>query len=87
PYQHFVAAVFRAVETKRPLIRCANTGISAYIDEFGKIKSATALNEKTILTVDVKLSANPRKTFYTNYGNAFIFLCMGMLTFLIFKKW
>lgn len=35
--QHLANAIFRAVELKRPMIRCANTGISCVIDEFGSL--------------------------------------------------
>ncbi len=37
PYQHFSMAVFRAVENRRPVIRAANTGISAFILPNGRI--------------------------------------------------
>ena len=37
PYQHFSMSVFRAVESRRSLIRAANTGISGFIDPSGKV--------------------------------------------------
>jgi len=37
PYQHLAASVFRAVENRLPVIRSANTGISAFIDSSGCI--------------------------------------------------
>ena len=37
PYQHFVATQFRAVENKTPVIRVSNSGITAYIDEYGRV--------------------------------------------------
>lgn len=37
PYQHFVATRFRAVENKTPVIRVSNSGITAYIDEYGRV--------------------------------------------------
>jgi apolipoprotein N-acyltransferase len=35
--QHLVNAVFRAVENRTPLVRCANTGVTCFIDRFGRI--------------------------------------------------
>lgn len=37
PYQHAAMARMRAIEYKKPLIRIANTGISMYIDEKGRV--------------------------------------------------
>ncbi len=44
PYQHFVAAKFRAIENKIPIIRVSNSGITAYIDEYGRVSKKTKLN-------------------------------------------
>jgi len=35
--QHMANAVFRAVENRVPLVRCANTGVTCFIDRFGRI--------------------------------------------------
>lgn len=46
--QHFQQAVFRAVEHRRWIARCANSGISAVIDPLGRVVSETAWAEKTV---------------------------------------
>ena len=50
PHQHLTKAVFRAVETGLPVIRAANTGISAIINPTGQIKVQTALFEDARIT-------------------------------------
>jgi len=45
PYQHFVAAKFRAVEQGLPLVRAANNGISAIVDPYGRVTVRLGLDE------------------------------------------
>jgi len=66
PHQHFEMARMRAVEQALPLIRVANTGISAYIDEYGRIKQQLALGEKGVLDIVLKRSSLSG-SFYVNH--------------------
>jgi apolipoprotein N-acyltransferase len=52
PHQHFIANIFRAVETRRTVVRAANNGISGVIDPWGRVLAKTALNEKTVLAAE-----------------------------------
>ena len=72
PYQHFSIAVFRAVETRKPVIRAANTGISGFIDSNGRIISKTDLFKQAVLTEDIKTDAT--RSFYTKYGDLFSYI-------------
>lgn len=72
--QHLANAVFRAVETNRPLIRVTNVGITAFITESGEIlNSADVYQEATrVFTVS---KSDGRQTIYVKYGNWFAWLC------------
>ncbi|HAH32948.1 MAG TPA: apolipoprotein N-acyltransferase [Elusimicrobia bacterium] len=83
PYQHLLANVFRAVETRRPVIRAANNGVSAYIDPWGRIQRSLGLNKTGVLEVEVKLSSVPIESFYVRHGDLFAYaaamLCAAFL--------
>jgi len=49
PYQHFAQARMRAVEEGLPLVRAANTGISAIIDPLGRIVALSHLGEEGLV--------------------------------------
>jgi apolipoprotein N-acyltransferase len=70
PYQHFSMAVFRAVENRRPLVRAANTGISAFILPSGKIVEQSNLFTEALLTREIPLSGSGL-TLYTRHGDFF----------------
>ncbi len=74
PYQHFVQAVFRAVETRRYLVRVANTGISGLIDPYGRIKKATPLEET--LTPCVEAHHLAYFSWYTRLGDLWAGFCV-----------
>jgi len=61
PRQHLAQVRLRAVEQQKPLIRVANSGISAYIDAYGRLRAALPLNASDFLDIDVPLplKANP----------------------------
>jgi apolipoprotein N-acyltransferase len=59
PYQHFQQARLRAVETGLPLIRAANTGISAFVDPFGRISKGLDYNKKGVIDSTIGGSAVP----------------------------
>lgn len=85
PHQHLAANVLRAAETRRPVLRAANTGISAVIDPFGRIMQQSALFTPDLLRAQVPLAAQDAASFYTAYGNCWIWLCAALFfTCLIF---
>lgn len=69
PYQHFENSILRAIEYKKPVLRCANSGISAYIEPTGKIVEKTKLFESRVIEKNVFIY--DRKTIYTIIGDFF----------------
>ena len=73
PYQHLAMAALRAVENRVPLVRSANTGISAIVNIDGQIQAQTSLLETTFIAEQL---AWPKVTsVYTQYGDWFVTLC------------
>ena len=72
--QHLASAVFRAIETNRPLLRVTNVGITAYIDERGQIidPAANYTEDTRIWSVS---KSNGSQTFYVRFGDWFAWLC------------
>lgn len=66
PYQHFAQARLRAVEEGLPLVRAANTGISAVIDPFGRILSSMPLGVEG--TLDSPLPVAGPATMFHSFG-------------------
>jgi apolipoprotein N-acyltransferase len=74
PYQHFSMAVFRSVETRRALVRSANTGISGFIDPVGRIVSKSPIFEDAVMGEDVPLMQG--QTPYVRFGDVFAVSCL-----------
>lgn len=66
PRQHFLQARLRAVEEGLPLVRAANSGISAIVDAHGRIVASLGVGE--IGVVDGDLPASLAPTIYSRYG-------------------
>jgi apolipoprotein N-acyltransferase len=78
--QHLANAIFRCVETRRPLVRAANTGVTCFVNEFGRVtqvlqdESGSTFTEG-VLTGDVDVPSKPELTFYVRHGELFAKLC------------
>jgi apolipoprotein N-acyltransferase len=83
PFQHLSMTVFRAVENRLYVVRAANTGVSAIIDPTGRITAQTGLFERTFLTGPVQIHRTG--SFYTQYGDLFVFFCMIALLVIFYK--
>ena len=66
PGQHLQMAAVRAVELRKPLLRVANSGISARIDPFGRVRERLGLFE--VDTLNVKFSPNSYRSHFARFG-------------------
>ncbi|MBI5214300.1 MAG: apolipoprotein N-acyltransferase [Ignavibacteriae bacterium] len=80
-YQHLQYSVFRAIENRRWLARCATGGISCIIDPFGNILEPSELFTRQITIGEVEL--RHELTFYTRYGDWFATLCIILASMFI----
>ena len=80
PFQHLSMVTLRAVENRVPIVRAANTGITALIDSSGRVVRSTGLFTREVLSGKIKIS--PSSTFYTQWGDLFSYLCMGITIFI-----
>ena len=78
--QHLANAIFRCVETRRPMVRAANTGVTCFVNELGRItqrlqdENGSTFTEG-VLTGEIKVPTEHELTFYTRHGELFAKLC------------
>ena len=65
--QHLQYACLRAVETRRWVVRSANTGISAVINDRGDILETKPWNEAAVIKYNIPIAT--KQTFYVKYGD------------------
>ena len=74
-------ARLRAIETRREIVRSANSGISAHINAKGEILSQTLYGEKTNLIADVQLYDS--ETIYVKMGDVLSKICIILLGIMV----
>ena len=80
PYQHLTSARLRAVEEGLPMIRAANTGVSAVIDAYGRILASLDMEREGI--IDHALPPPRVATAYSRWGDgtlALLLLALGLM--------
>jgi len=93
-YQHAAHSILRAVETRRPFIRCGNAGWSGWIDEWGVIRQVTEQNNTIYFRGTDTFEVFRNKQWihylspYVRYGDWFVYICFGLvlLSFIMHKK-
>lgn len=75
--QHLANSVFRAIETRLPMVRCANTGITCSIDSFGRVTQTLPPREKGFQVAQITpASIYDSETFYVRFGDWFAQACV-----------
>ncbi|MGI8889607.1 MAG: apolipoprotein N-acyltransferase [Chthoniobacterales bacterium] len=84
--QHLENAIFRCVETRRPMVRAANTGVTCFVNRFGRV-SQVLLDAKGsqftegVLSGTMQIPTRGELTFYVRHGELFAKIC-GMIALL-----
>lgn len=87
PYQHLAMARMRAIEEGIPLVRSANTGISAVVDPYGRIQAELGLGETGVLDAALPQPLE-EPTFYAVWGQVLFLLMVvfGLIAILMIEK-
>ncbi|MFZ0708498.1 MAG: apolipoprotein N-acyltransferase [Terrimicrobiaceae bacterium] len=80
--QHVINSLFRCAETKLPMVRAANTGVSCVIDRFGRIVSRLQNDKGStfiegVLFARLDVPRDPKKTYYTLHGEVLSIVCFA----------
>jgi len=93
-WQQASCAAFRAVENNRPLVRCANNGLSCWIDRFGAMHNVEFEDSPDIYRAGFKIvtvplpapGSKPAAAFYNQHGDWFGWLCVGLTAVLVIPQ-
>jgi len=79
--QHLANSIFRCVENRRPMVRAANTGVTAFIDPLGRVTEQLESEDgntfiEGFLSGTIDVPTTPALTFYTRHGEIFSVVCV-----------
>jgi apolipoprotein N-acyltransferase len=90
-WQHMAAAVFRAVENGLPLVRCANNGITCWINAGGRARDILKDKSGSVygvgaMTVEIPVGERHGPTFYHRHGDWFGWSCVFLAAALLVRR-
>lgn len=94
-WQHAANAVFRAIENGLPLVRCANNGLTAWVDPCGRLRDVGFARSDDIYSAGFKTVRVPLPpphttralTAYRRYGDRFGWGCTALTLLLLARRW
>lgn len=99
-WQHCANAAFRSVENGVPLVRCANNGITCWLDSVGRFRDRVGSTRDEayasgflLANVPLASAGTPRSlTFYRYHGDIFGWTCCGLTVLsiapgILFQRW
>jgi apolipoprotein N-acyltransferase len=84
PHQHFQHARLRTIEEGLPLVRAANTGISAVVDPLGRIIRMLPLGVEAVLDASLPRPADP--PLYRRLGDAPVFGVLALCLVFVIRR-
>jgi apolipoprotein N-acyltransferase len=84
PYQHFQQARVRAIEEGLPLVRAANTGISAVVDPLGRVIESLPLGTEGL--IDARLPQRLPTTLYARAGDGPFAALLALALILVLRS-
>jgi apolipoprotein N-acyltransferase len=82
---HLACDVYRAVETRTPLVVAANGGISAWIDAYGRVCAESPRTERDVILADVE--PGHMASHYVMFGDWFAGACVTCCIVLAIVGW
>ncbi|MFM8231000.1 MAG: apolipoprotein N-acyltransferase [Chthoniobacterales bacterium] len=81
--QHLAHAVFRCAETRRPMARCANNGVTSVVDHLGRVRQTLEgpggdIFGEGVMLAEMEIPVAPPTTLYMRIGELFSCLCLGL---------
>lgn len=84
-YQHWEQASMRAIEGGRYLARAANTGISGFVDPYGRVLASAGLFESAMLVGDLRFITE--RTVYSRIGDLIAWLSLALTAAALLAAW
>ena len=94
-FQHAAHSALRAVETRRPVIRCGNNGWTGWFDEMGDVRQHLThpddgiyIQGQLLMDIEVSPAFQDSQCFYVQYGDWFVMVCAVFLigAFVLLRK-